>query len=101
MKARPIDAKKQLSSLAAKYIWWKSADEALRYPQKVIATIMDKGSLEDIQNLRSVIGKTAMRNALARAEPGQFRPQSWSYWQYKLNGLFEATLPALPKREFK
>lgn len=85
-------------NLATKYCWWKTPEESLAYPQRVIAAIMDKGTFSDIQLLLSLIGEEGLRDALSRAEPGQFRPRSWAYWQYRLNGLYEHSLSALPRR---
>ncbi|HUX41802.1 MAG TPA: IS1595 family transposase [Rectinemataceae bacterium] len=92
--------KENLLGLASKYVWWKSADEAIKHPQSVIAMVMDRGTIEDIQLLGNIIGEDGLRAALAKAEPGQFRPQSWTYWHFKLNGLFESTLPEMPTRAF-
>jgi hypothetical protein len=84
--------------LARRNVWWLSPEEALEYPQRVIARIMDMGTFEDIHELVGIVGEDALRQALKDAEAGQFRPRSWSYWQYLLNGLADATLPHIPVR---
>ena len=33
---------KSLKELARKYVWWKSPDEALRTPQRIIAQVMNR-----------------------------------------------------------
>jgi len=88
----------RLSELARRYTWWLSPEEAMEYPQRVIARIMDIGTFEDIHELLSIVGEDSLRHALQNAEAGQFRPRSWSYWQYLLNGLADAALPPLPLR---
>jgi hypothetical protein len=88
----------RLLELATRYTWWLAPQEAMEYPQRVIARIMDLGTFEDIHELVSIVGEDALRQALSSAEAGQFRPRSWSYWQYLLNGLADSALPPLPQR---
>ena len=88
----------RLLELARSYTWWLPPEEAIEYPQRVIARIMDIGTFEDIHKLVSIVGEVTLRQTLQNAEAGQFRPRSWSYWQYLLNGLADATLPPLPLR---
>lgn len=89
----------RLVDLARRYVWWLSAEEALEYPQRVIARIMDLGTFEDIHELVAIVGEDSLRQALQSAEAGQFRPRSWSYWHYLLNGLADETLPPMPVRK--
>jgi len=89
----------RMLGLARRNVWWLSPEEALEYPQRVIARIMDMGTSEDIHELVGIVGEDALRQALKDAEAGQFRPRSWSYWQYLLNGLADATLPHIPVRK--
>jgi len=89
----------RLLDLARRCIWWFAPEEALKYPQRVIARIMDMGTFEDIHELVGIVGEEALRQTLENAEAGQFRPRSWSYWQYLLNGLADDTLPSMPVRK--
>jgi hypothetical protein len=43
--------RKILKRLATKYIWWKTPDEALQQPERVVAQVMDIGDYEDVQML--------------------------------------------------
>ena len=88
-----------LADLARRYVWWLPPEEALEYPQRVIASIMDMGTFEDIHELIAIVGEEALRQTLRSAEAGQFRPRSWSFWHYLLNGLADDTLPPLPVRK--
>jgi hypothetical protein len=89
-----------LKALAAKYVWWKSADEAMAWPERVIAQVMDIGDWDDVQMLASKVGDDALREVLAHAQAGQFNPRSWAYWHYRL-GLCEVDeVPPLPVRRF-
>jgi hypothetical protein len=85
--------------LARRNVWWLEPEEALEYPQRVIARIMDMGTFEDIHELAGIVDEDVLRQTLKSAEAGQFRPRSWSYWQYLLNGLADATLPPMPERK--
>jgi hypothetical protein len=89
-----------LKSLARKYIWWKSPDEALAMPQRIMASVMNTGDYEDIQLLANLVGEDVLRDTIAHAEAGQFEPRAWAYWHYRL-GLAELEqVPDLPKRTF-
>lgn len=88
----------ELLHLAKRYMWWLEPEIAMEYPQRVIARIMDMGTFEDIHELVGIVGEDSLRAALESAEAGQFRPRSWSYWHYLLNGLADDTLPPLPVR---
>ncbi len=89
-----------LKQVASRYVWWKTLDEALRDPNRLIAQVMDIGTFEDIQNLARLLGEERLAGVLRRAEPGWFRPQSWAYWHYRLR-LAQATeaLPVEPQRQ--
>jgi uncharacterized protein (DUF3820 family) len=41
----------RLVDLARRYVWWLSPEEALEYPQRVIARIMDLALLKISMNL--------------------------------------------------
>jgi hypothetical protein len=89
-----------LKALGTKYVWWKSADEAMAWPERVIAQVMDIGDWDDVQMLASKVGDDALREVLAHAQAGQFNPRSWAYWHYRL-GLCEVDeVPPLPVRRF-
>jgi hypothetical protein len=88
----------RLLGLAKRNVWWLAPEEALEFPQRVIARIMDMGTFEDIHELIGIVGEEALRQALQNAEAGQFRPRSWSYWQYLLNRLADDRLPPMPVR---
>lgn len=92
------DDENDLKELARKYIWWKSPEEALRTPQRIIAQVMNLGDYEDVQFLANRLGEEPFREALREAEAGQFSERSWIYWHYRL-GLSEVgDVPPLPVR---
>lgn len=91
-----------LRPYAIKYIWWKTPDEALHYPQKIMAQVMDIGDYADVLVLIQLVGEKILQDVLQKAEAGQFSPRSWAYWHYRL-GLAhsEGDLPLLPQRRFE
>jgi len=90
----------ELIPLARKYVWWKAPEEALKFPQRVIAQIMDIGDHDDIERLVHIVGEKALKNAISCAESGQFRPRSWAYWHYRLGLAEQERVPGLPRRRF-
>lgn len=93
----PID-RDVLERLARKYLWWKSPDEAMATPERVIAQVMNLGDFEDVQTLANRVGDEVLRDVLTHAEAGQFNARSWAYWHYRL-GLAEVDhLPPMPAR---
>lgn len=90
----------QLKPYAKKYIWWKTPDEAVEQPERVISQVMDIGDYDDVLSLRRLIGDDTLRTVLTHAEAGWFNIRSWHYWHYKL-GLSELeAVPELPARSF-
>ena len=98
-----------LRDLAKKYVWWKTPDEALLFPQRVIAQVMNIGDYSDVQAMNNEQGDDVLKKTLMAAEAGQFNPKSWSYWHYRL-GLVEFNteydtefdqIPNMPVRKFE
>ena len=89
-----------LKPLASKYIWWKTPEEAVAMPERVIAQVMNIGDYSDVQALVSQVGDEALREVLTRAEAGQFNERSWAYWHYRLGLSSVDNVPALPVRRF-
>jgi len=90
-----------LKFLSGKYIWWKTPDEAVTMPQRVIAQVMNIGDYADVQVLANQVGDEILRDVLTHAEAGQFNERSWAYWHYRLGLADEGLLPAMPKRKFE
>ena len=74
----------EVRTLAARYLWWQSAEESLARPRRVIAQVLDLGTMEDCALIERHFTRTELRAALRHAEPGWFRPRSWTYWHYRL-----------------
>ena len=89
-----------LKQLAGKYLWWRTPDEAMAMPERVIAQVMNIGDYADVQTLAAQIGDEVLRNVLTHAEAGQFNQRSWAYWHYRLGLADVDQVPALPTRKF-
>ena len=87
-----------LRHLAGKYVWWKTPEEAVAFPRRVIAQVMNIGDYADVQALANQVGEDVLKDVIRTAEAGEFDARSWSYWHYRL-GLAEVEkVPPLPGR---
>ncbi len=86
--------------LVSKYIWWKTPDEAMTMPERVIAQVMNIGDYADVQGLAEQVGDDVLRDVLTHAEAGQFSGRSWAYWHYRLGLVSVDHVPAMPVRKF-
>ncbi len=89
-----------LKPFAAKYVWWKTADDAVIMPQRVIAQVMNIGDYDDVQRLAAEVGNAVLCDVVVHAEAGQFNARSWAYWHYRLGLCDLDCVPPLPVREF-
>lgn len=87
-----------LQPYVAKYIWWKSASEALAQPQQIIAQVMNIGDFADMQMLARAVGDEVLKQVLIHAQPGWFNERSWAYWHYRLGLAQVDQVPPMPKR---
>lgn len=90
----------ELKDFASKYVWWKTPDEAVVIPERVIAQVMNIGDYQDVQKLADRVGDDALRSVLSHAEAGQFNNRSWAYWHYRLGLAEMEQVPPLPTRNF-
>lgn len=93
-------SQESLKPLASKYIWWKTPEEAVVMPERVIAQVMNIGDYSDVQALASQVGDEVLRDVLTHAEAGQFNERSWAYWHYRLGLSSVDHVPVLPVRRF-
>jgi len=99
--ALSLAARAYLEKLAARYIWWKMPEEAMLYPDRVAAQVMDIGLWEDVLTMIDLAGEDYLREVLTHSEIGQLNARSWHYWHYRL-GLAEigkAPVPPMPVRK--
>ncbi len=96
-----LDVRREaLKPFASKYIWWKAPEDAVAWPERVIAQVMNIGDYADVQALVAEVGEEVLREVLAHAEAGQFNERSWAYWHYRLGLARLGEVPALPSRRF-
>ena len=88
-----------LRQMAAKHIWWKTPEAALKYPSRIVAQTMDRGTLDDISVLIEVFGEEYLKQLVRNAEAGQFSPRSWHYWHYRLGLATAGGVPPMPTRD--
>jgi hypothetical protein len=96
----PAQANELLLRMARKYVWWKTPEDTLAQPQRVIAQVMDLGEFGDVNQMAEILGEDRLREVLVHAEPGQFRERSWEYWHYRLDLVEPEHVPPMPKRTF-
>ena len=89
-----------LKPLARKYLWWKTPDEAVAYPERLIAQVMNIGDFADVAALAAQLGDETLRDVLRHGEAGQFSARSWTYWHYRLGLAKVGEVPPLPVRRF-
>ncbi len=81
-------------------IWWQSEDETLKWPERLIAQVMDRGLFYEWDLLMSVVTKEQMGEVLKNALPGWFKPQAWTYWHLMCLNIRYPNVPPLPVRRF-
>jgi len=87
--------------MARRYVWWKTPEEAMRFPERVAAQVMNIGDWDDVLDLIEAAGEGYLREVLQHAEAGQLNERSWHYWHYRL-GLAEygiRPVPPMPVRK--
>ncbi|MDR0620963.1 MAG: hypothetical protein LBJ61_03690 [Deltaproteobacteria bacterium] len=67
----------------------------MKYPDMLIAQIMDIGLTKDVGELESLFSKQELSKIIKESEIGQFKPESWSFWHHRLN-LIRPTDPVPP-----
>jgi hypothetical protein len=87
-----------LKTLASRYIWWKTSEEAVTIPERVIAQVMNIGDYADVQALARQVGDDVLRDVLTNAQAGEFNARSWAYWHYRLGSAEVDEVPPLPVR---
>lgn len=88
-----------LKKFAQKYIWWKTAEEAMVLPQYIAAQVMNIGEYQDVQSLVNVVGDDYLRQVVTQSEIGQFDKRSWCYWHYRLGLARLEEVPPMPERK--
>src|SRR5690349_17073504 len=88
-------APEKLEALAQRMIWWKEPEEALRYPDRLLAQVMALGTWEDVQLAKGLWTTEEFAAVLRQAPAGVFDRRSWVYWHRILK---KEPVPPLPQR---
>lgn len=88
-----------LLPLARKYIWWQPPEHTLRDRRRLIAQVMNIGTLGDVERLRAALGDEALKETLGTARAGEFSERSWHYWHLVLGLANPHAVPPLPERK--
>ena len=83
-----------LANAARRYIWWETANNAMAYPQRILAQVMNIGVWDDVCKLVELFHEKDLINVLDTAEIGQFNERSWHFW----HNCFTEKVPPMPKR---
>lgn len=75
---------RDLEAMARRLMWWKSPDQALADPHRLLAQVMVLGTADDIGVARRHFSEDDFRRVLERPPPGVFDPRSWAYWHLML-----------------
>jgi hypothetical protein len=95
----PLDTE-LLERFARKYVWWKTPEDAIARPERIVAQVMNIGDYDDVQSLVHQAGVPYLCEVLTHAEAGQFNARSWTYWHYRLGLSDPGKVPTLPERRF-
>jgi transcriptional regulator with XRE-family HTH domain len=87
-----------IRQMAQRYIWWQPPEVSVANPRRVIAQVMDVGTLEDIQALAEAVARNTLTGVLKHALPGWFRPRSWAFWHTALGLATAGRTPPIPSR---
>lgn len=92
--------KEFLLNISRRYIWWKTPEEAILFPERLIAQVMNLGIWEDVVAMENVLPKETLQNVLKNAQAGWFDIKKWHMWHYRLDICELGNVPALPVRNF-
>lgn len=84
-----------LRELAQTYVWWKSPDDAMRFPRRIAAQVMNLGSWPHVVTMIDTVGEEFLRDVLKNSEAGELDARSWHYWHYRL-GMAEYGVKPVP-----
>jgi len=87
-----------LQRWATKYVWWKSPEEALADPERIVTQVMNIGDYDDVRALFRLVDEEYLRIVLQGAEAGELNERSWVYWHYRLGVSEPGKVPPLPER---
>lgn len=88
----PVPA--ELVPVARRLIWWQPPAAGLHDLPRLVAQVMNLGTLADIRAVERALGEQAFGQVLDHPPPGVFTARRWNYWHVRLNRLPARALPA-------
>lgn len=70
----------EMRTVAERVMWFEQAEDAMLYPERLLAYLMTYGTLEEILVARKYFSNEEFERALRNAPPGIFDLPSWNYW---------------------
>ncbi|HEV2214213.1 MAG TPA: hypothetical protein VGR64_02915 [Terracidiphilus sp.] len=65
--------------MASTYVWWKTPEEAMQFPNRFAARVMNLGVWDDLTELVEAAGEEYLRSVLQHVEAGQLDARSRNY----------------------
>ncbi|GAB4236882.1 MAG: hypothetical protein OHK0028_13990 [Deltaproteobacteria bacterium] len=88
-----------MKRMAQRYVWWQPPDASVADPRRVLAQVMDVGTLDDIQAPVRAVGRNTLIEVQRQAQPGWFRPRSWAFRHTALEvATGDRRIPPIPSR---
>jgi hypothetical protein len=80
-----IDRERELTQLAAKYIWWTPPERVVRENvQRLVAQVMELGTWEDTNVLIDCVGERPFLALLENPPSGIVSDKSLAFWHIRL-----------------
>ena len=79
--------------IAQRLIHRQPAEVSVKDTRRLVAQIMNSGSLDDVKFAQAHFGVAAFRDALEHAQPGWFEDDTWVFW----HNTFDLPVPDQPR----
>jgi hypothetical protein len=85
-----------LRAIAKRMVWFKTPEDALKYPKVFLAHVMTYGTLDDLIATAKYYSDADFEAALDDPPAGIFDRRSWNYWNLRYD---REPVPPLPRRK--
>lgn len=86
--------KRRLREIAGQLVWWESPDDALQYPERLVARAMTYGTWDEVCFLQEVLGEEVFKAVFVDPPSGILDEASWAYWHRRLGS---GPIPPFPR----
>lgn len=84
-RRRPVPTDDRLSAIARKVAWWDAPEQTRARPERFIARVLARGSVDDIVDVTAAFGAAALRRAVADAPADVLDARARHYWELVLD----------------